>query len=710
MDSGRIKSIIEAEIQNSIGWLQSETTTERTRAMQYYLRYPYGNEVEGRSKIVTGEVAEAIDGALPQLMRVFTSTDDIVVFEPVEPNDVDAAKQATEYCNYVFYKDNDGLLILHNWMKDALMQKVGVVKCYWESEEEVHKEKFVDLTDDELALLLQDGELEVTAHSSRPDPNVQLPEGVDAEQAQAMGAPIPMLHTVKVKKTKRSGKVCIENVPPEEFLISKGAKSIHDDTFKAHRRLFTRSELIEMGYDRDVVDSLPSYDDLTFNQERVARYPQGEQPSMQPQLDFSQQLVELYECYIHIDENEDGEAELRRIVKAANEILEDEEVDYIPFHSLCPIPVPHKFFGQSLADRVMDVQLVKSTITRQMLDNLYLTNQSRVGAVEGQVNLDDLLNAAPGGVVRMKNPTAVVPLTVQSNVAQAFPMLEYFDNVQAKRTGVSDAQQGLNPDILENVTAAAVAAMTQASTGKLELIARIFAETGIKSLFKAVLALLIKYQDQPRMVRLGGKFVTFDPRAWKADYDVSIHVGLGTGNKEQQLAMLQMILAKQEQILSQFGANNPLVTVSQYRETLAKFIEAAGFKTADEFFKPITPEVEQMLAQPQPEKPDPNLEATKMLMQVEQEKTQAKAQIEAARLDLERQQLEAEFTRKGMEMQQKAEAERAQLRIKEAEVAVKQLQAILAMDIADEDMRNKQAEIVLKAIRELGNLAPQGMA
>ncbi len=709
MDSGRIKSIIESEIQNSIGWLQSETTAERTRALEYYLRYPYGNEVEGRSKIVTGEVAEAVDGALPQLMRVFTSSDDIVVFEPVEPNDVEAAKQATEYCNYVFYKDNAGLLILHNWMKDALLQKIGVVKCYWESEEKVRKEKFVDLTDDELALLLADGELEVTAHSSRPDPNFPMPEGVPPEALAAQGIQMPMLHTVKVKKTKKSGKVCIENVPPEEFLISKGAKSIEDETFKAHRRLFTRSELIEMGYARDVVDTLPAYDDLTFNQERIARYPQGEQPSMQPQLDFSQQLIELYECYIRIDENDDGEAELRRIVKAGNEILEDEECDYIPFYSLCPIPIPHKFFGQSLADRVMDIQLVKSTVTRQMLDNLYLTNNSRVGAVEGQVNLDDLQSSSPGGIIRLKNSQAVVPLTVASNVAQAFPMLEYLDNVQAKRTGVSDAQQGLNPDILSNVTAAAVAAMTQASTGKLELIARIFAETGMKSLFKAVLALLIKYQDQPRMVRLGGKFVTFDPRAWKADYDVSIHVGLGTGNKEQQLAMLQMILAKQEQILTQFGAANPLVSVGQYRETLAKFIEAAGFKTADEFFKPITPEVDAQLAQPQPPKPDPNLEATKMLMQVEQEKTQAKAQIEAAKLDLERQQLEAEFTRKGMEMSQKAEKERMELRIKEAEVAVKQLQAILAMDIADEDMRNKQADIVLKAIRELGNLAPQGV-
>lgn len=708
MDSGRIKSILEAEIQNSIGWLQSETTTERTRAMNYYLRYPYGNEVEGRSKIVTGEVAEAIDGALPQLMRVFTSTDDIVEFEPVTEDDIQKAKQATEYCNYVFYKDNDGLLILHNWMKDALLQKVGIVKCYWESEEEVEKETFKDLTEDELAMLLADGEWEVKAHDSYPDPAVQLPEGVTAEQAMQMGAPIPMLHTVKVKKTKKTGKVCIENVPPEEFLISKGAKSICDDTFKAHRRLLTRSELIEMGYSRDVVDDLAAYDDLTFNAERVARFPQGEQPRMQPQMDFSQQLIEIYECYCHIDENDDGHAELRRIVLSANEILSDEECDYIPFHALCPIPVPHKFFGQSLADRVMDVQLIKSTITRQMLDNLYLTNNTRVGAVEGQVNLDDLQNSTPGGIVRLKNPNAVVPMAVQSNIQQAFPMLEYFDGIQAKRTGVSDAQQGLNPDILSNVTATAIAAMTQASTGKLELIARIFAETGIKSLFKAILALLIKYQDKPRVVRIRGQFTPFDPREWKADYDVSIHVGLGTGSHEQQLAMLQMILQKQEQIFMQYGAANPLVAVSQYRETLAKMIEAAGFKSADAFFKTITPEQDAQLAQPQQQQPDPNVQSAQIIAQIEREKTQAKAQIEAAKLDLERQQLEAEFTRKGIELAQKADKERLELRIKEAEVAVKQMQAILAMDIADEDMRNKQADMVLKAIREIGNLMPQG--
>ncbi len=203
------------------------------------------------------------------------------------------------------------------------------------------------------------------------------------------------------------------------------------------------------------------------------------------------QTVEVYECYIRIDEDGDGLAELRRIVYCGSEILEDEECDYIPFHSICPIPIPHKFFGQSLADRTMDIQLIKSTITRQSLDNLYLTNNNRVGAVDGQVNLDDLLNATPGGIVRMKNPNALVPLQVQSTFGQAQPMLAYMDEIQARRTGVTDAQNGLDPDVLSNVTAAAVAAMMKSNSGKLELIARVFAETGVKSLFKGILHLIM---------------------------------------------------------------------------------------------------------------------------------------------------------------------------------------------------------------------------
>jgi hypothetical protein len=695
MDSESVKGILESEIDNSIGFIDTETSDDRTKALEYYLRYPYGNEVEGRSQIVTGEVAEAVDGALPQLIRVFTTTEDIVYFEPKSPDAEESAKQATDYCNWVFYRENEGLIILHNWFKDALLQKVGIVKAYWDAKEDVVKEKYRNLTEDELALLMSDGSLEIIRQK------VDMVEiGVDQ-----MGMPIQApTYSVTVKKVNKSGSVKIENVPPEEFLISKAAKTIDDSPFVAHRRLMPRSDLIAMGYDKDIVDSLPTYDDLSFTQERIARFDQGENPDDSPSMDPAMQNLEVYECYIRIDEDDDGIAELRRIVYCGSEILEDEETDVVPFHSICPIPIPHKFFGQSLADRTMDIQLIKSTVTRQMLDNLYLTNNARIGVVDGQVNIDDVLNATPGGVIRLKNAAAIVPIQVPSVTAQAFPMLEYMDGVQAKRTGVNDAQQGLDPDVLSNVTAAAVAAMVKSNSGKLELIARIFAETGVKSLFRGILHLLGKYQDKEKIVRMRGKYVSFDPRTWANEYDVSVNVGLGSGDRDQKLTMLQMILSKQEQILQQFGPSNPLVSVGQYRNTLAKFIESAGFKDANQFINPITPEQDAALAQPKPPTPDAQAEVAKMLADVEREKTQAKAQIDSQKLDLERQKLEAEYTRKGIEMQMQNQKDTADIKIKEAQLAVQQLQAILAMDIADEDSRNKQADIVLKAIRELGSL------
>ena len=694
LDSGTIKGILENEIDNALGYIDSETTESRQKALEYYLRDPYGNEVEGRSQIVTGEVAEAIDGALPQLIRVFTTTEDIVYFEPKNPGSEESAKQATDYCNWVFYRENDGLLILHNWFKDALLQKVGVVKSYWDERVDVTKEEYENLSEDELALLLSDQSLEV------------VKQEVEYEEATDMLGNVVQIpkYEVYVQRKKEYGCVKIENVPPEEFLISKSAKTIEDAQFVAHRRLMYRSDLIALGYDKSIVDTLPTYNDLEYSNERVARFDQGEQPDQNISLDQSMQTVEVYECYIRIDEDEDGIAELRRIVYSGSEILEDEECDYIPFHSICPIPVPHKFFGQSLADRTMDIQLEKSTITRQSLDNMYLTNNARVGAVDGQVNLDDLLNATPGGIIRLKSANALVPLTVQSTFGQALPMMQYLDEIQAKRTGVNDAQQGLDPDVLSNVTAAAVAAMMKSNSGKLELIARIFAETGVKSLFKGILHLLGKYQDQPKLVRMRGQYVEYDPRTWANEYDVSVNVGLGSGDREQKLTMLQMILSKQEQIIQQYGPANPLVSVGQYRNTLAKFIEAAGFKDASEFMNEITPEINAALSQPQPPAPDAQAEVAQMLAQVEREKTQAKAQIDAAKLDLERQTLEAEYTRKGIEMQMKNQRDSAELRIKEAELAVKQLQAVLALDLADEETKNKQTELTLKALKELGAL------
>ena len=669
MSQDKLKAIISAEIDNSIGFLETETTQQRTDAIDAYLRRPYGNEVEGKSSIVTGEVAEAVDGALPSLVRIFSASDEVVRFDPRGPQDEAGAKQATEYVNWVFMRDNDGIIILHDWFKDALLQKVGVVKAYWEDKEDVTKEKYRDLSDDELAMLLSDETMEVVEK-----------EVVENEMTDPAGNPVldqmgnPVMYSsnsVTVKKKKKSGSVVVENIPPEEFLISKKAKrSPSDSPFVAHRRLITRSDLIAMGFDKDIVEGLQTSDSLTFSPEYLARNDNGENPNDAQSLDDSMQTIEVFECYVRADIDGDGIAELRQVFYASNKILSDVETDYVPFHSICPIPTPHKFFGESMADRTMDIQLIKTTITRQILDNLYLTNNARVTAVDGQVNMDDLLTSTAGGVIRVKSAGAVNQLTVQSMAGQAFPMLSYLDSIQQKRTGVTEASQGLDPSILQNVTAAAVASMQQSAAGKVELIARIFAETGVKSLFQGILHLLCKYQDKARIVRMRGSYVSFDPREWSNQYDVDINVGLGAGNRQEQMAMLNMVLAKQEQVLGQMGPANPLVSMGQYRNTLGRMVEAAGFKDSAEFYKNITPEQDQAMSQPQPQQQQmpPEVQAYMAKTQADIQAQQMKAQAD---VELAQQKAMADLQlmreKNAAQIQLEREKAAAQLQLKEEE-------------------------------------------
>jgi len=676
MDDNKLKGILDSEIENSIGFVETETTDDRSKAINYYNREPYGNEVEGRSSIVTGEVAEVVDGALPQLLRIFTQSDELVRFEPKFPGDEEAAKQATEYCNLVFFQDNDGVILMHNWFKDALLQKNGIVKYWWEDSEDPIKEKYKNLNAEELTMLFADNEMELVSQDMNE-------VGVDA-----MGMPT-YSYDVVIKKKKEAGRVKIESVPPEEFLISKRDKNIREARFVAHRVMMTRSDLIAAGYPKDVVDELPAYSDLTYSPERIARYERGEMPDEAQSLDFSMQEIEVFECYIRTDVDGDGMAELLKVTYAGmTTVLDKEEVDHIPFASVCPIPMPHKFFGQSLADRAMDIQLIKSTITRQILDNLYLTNMPRMTAIDGQVNMDDLLTVAPNGVVRMKTQGAVQALTVPPTAAQSFPMLDYMDNVLQKRSGVTQTSQGLDPNILQNTTATAIAAMQQAGSGRLEMIARIFADTGVKDLFSGIFHLLCKYQDKARVIRLRGKYVSIDPREWKNNYDVSINVGLGTGSKDQQMAMSAMILQKQEQILQTQGVANPLVSIGQYRNTLGKFIEAAGFKDSTEFFKEIPPELDAQLSQPQPPQQAPIDPAVQAYMA----QTQAQIQGEQAKLQAK---IEADRIKAQADIQLSREKAFAEIQL-EREKAAAQLELQTAEFQAD--TRLKTAEMMAKGI------------
>jgi len=316
-----------------------------------------------------------------------------------------------------------------------------------------------------------------------------------------------------------------------------------------------------------------------------------------------------------------------------------------------------------------------------MLDNLYLTNNSRVGAVEGQVNLDDLLNSTAGGIIRMKNPNAIVPMQVQSSAAQSFPMLEYLDGVQAKRTGVSDMNQGLDANVLQNVSATAVATMTAQSQGKLELIARIFADTGVKSLMKGILHLVCKYQDQPRAMAINGKPLNIDPREWDNQYNVTINVGLGNGTGDEKVAMLQMMLGKQEQILQQYGLDNPLVDLKQYRQTLAKFINASGYRDDAQFIKEIDDAgmAQVMKADKEQDKTAPEVKAAQAIANAEMEKAKMKQQTDAQSNQLKMQELQFKVQ---MEQQELAlQAKEQELDASKELLKIQQERAKLEADI-----------------------------
>ena len=661
MNENKLKTIVQAELDSAIGYIESETTTERRKSLEAYLRRPYGTEVEGRSTIVTGEVAEAVDGAMPHLMRIFASSENAVKFEARTPQGVQIAEQITDYCNWVFYTQNEGFDILHETMKTALTQKVGIFKAYYEEKEHANTETYESLTEEEMTMLLADETREVVSQEITE-------ELIQNELGEAI---TKRNFAVEVRKKTTTGKIVVESLPPEEFLISKKGKTIADSPFCAHRKLITRTDLVALGFDPEVVETLPAYDELSYTPERVSRFSEGEQPNDMESLDKSMEEIEVFECYLFTDFNDDGIAERRKVVYSGSEVLSNEEIDFNPFHAICPYPLPHKFFGQSLADRSMDIQEQKTAITRAILDSLYLSLAPRVGVVEGQANLDDLLNVTAGGVVRLKNPNAIVPMTVPQLANQAFPMLEYLDAVQGKRTGISDAMQGLAPDVLQNVTAAAIAASTNAATGKIELIARVFAETGIKSLFQGILHLACKYDNKPQIIRMRGKYINVDPSLWDTQYDIVVNVGLGTGDQKQQMAILQMVMQKQEEILKMFGPNNPLVSVSQYRETLAKFIETSGFKDTKQFFKEITPEQDQQLAQQsQQKKQDPVVTAAMQQAQAQIAIDKQKAEADIA---IKQRKMEADIQLQREKMMQELELKKQEF-LAEAQIKATKVQ------------------------------------
>jgi hypothetical protein len=642
MDEYQLNSIVSSEIRDSLNHFDQEFSQERIRAMDFYLGEPMGNEVEGRSQVVSTEVSDTIEAIMPNLMRVFTANDKYVRFNARTAEDTERAEQISDYVNYVINHDNQGYKILYNWFKDALMFRLGVVKYYYDEQEDVREEEYENLNETELAALLSNPDMEVIGV-------IEEEAGAYAENEETGEMmPMDMSYSLKVRVKESKGKIRIENVPPEEFLVNRRATSLEEAHFVAHRTVMTVSDLVAMGYDKDVVEKYAGSYSLDVDEERSNRFQDLEATTGIDAADPALAEVIYYECVMKVDYDGDGIAELRRICaigEGADEILHNEPFDHVPFAVVTPIMMPHRLIGRSIYDMTEDLQVIKSTLLRQYLDSVYTSTLPRMGIVEGQVNIDDVLDGTAGGIIRMRQQGMVQPITGTPVGGEVRPLMDYIDNLKEQRTGMSKASQGLDANALQSTTASAISATVRGAQVKLESYARTMAETGVKDLFRGILHLVTKYDQKPRIIRLRNNFVPIDPREWHSEFDVVVQVGLGTADDEQKIAFLTQIAGKQEQILMQLGANNPVVTMAQYVNTLRSIAEIGGFKDADQFFN--SPEqiamMEQQMAQ-QPQQQDQSAQAElqadialkreRMMMEIELEREKMQMELELRRQEL----------------------------------------------------------------------------
>lgn len=634
-DDLELQSIVAAEVTDAVSYLDSDLSPERARATEYYRGDLFGNEEEDQSKIVITEVRDTVRAMMPSLLRTIFSSEKMVEFVPREMEDVPMAEQATDYVNYILSNDNDGFGVMYSTLKDSLIRKCGIVKTSWEEVEEVHNEQMTGLDSETLAVIEMQENMEIVEITEYDDPDGEpMVAGMDEET----GEPIlesPKLYDVEIKTVTREGKVRVDAVPPEEFILSRNATCLEDSSIVGHRKMATKAELIGLGYTEDEIDEhLASSDELEGNDEKLSRHALTSTQGMANESNNPAMQEVLYcELYIRYDYDEDGIPELRKICTMGNgyEIVNNEPADFIPFADFPYDPEPHTSPLEALSvyDYTSDLQEISSEVMRASLDSLAKTVNPQTGVVEGQVNMDDVIDNSD--VIRMRAPGMVQPFSTPFVGQQAFPMLDRVENLKERRTGMSKASQGLDADAMQSSTKAAVNATISASQGQLEMTSRIVAN-GMKKMFKNILRIVTTHQEKARIIRLRNQWVQMDPTRWDAGMDVSINVMLGTGDVDQRLQMMNLISAKQEQILQTMGPQNPLVTFGQYSQTLHKMVELAGFKDSSTFFNQVPANWT-----PPPQQPQPTPE--QMLAEVQVQSIQADIQKKAAELELEREQM-----------------------------------------------------------------------
>jgi hypothetical protein len=696
MDDTELQGIVAGELEDAVSYIDADVSPIRAKGTEYYRGDPFGNEEDGRSQVVAMEVRDTVSAMLPSLMRVFFSTENVVEFMPRGPEDVTGAQQATDYANYVFTNDNNGFMTTYALFKDSLVRKCGIAKYWWDEVDEVKIDEYSGLDDQTVQVLMQEG-AEVKIVVSYPEPGA-MPQ-MDMTTGQPM--PVPMVHDVQIKRTTKDGRIRIMAVPPEELILDRRARSFEDAGIIAHRQMATVDDLLKMGYELEEIEENISSTDLDSNDEYLARQPLSTTLGAGDSLNPMQRRVLYIESYIRVDYDGDGIAELRKVccMGSGYTVVRNLPASYIPFVDFPCDPEPHTspLEAMSIFDVTHDIQEIKSEIMRNTLDSLAQSIHPRTAVVEGQVNIDDVLNNETGAIIRMRAPGMVQPFSSPFVGQAAFPMLDYMDAMREDRTGMSKAAMGLDPDALQSTTKAAVAATVSASQSRLELQARLLAE-GMKKLFKGILYLMTTHQDKPRMIRLRNEWVQIDPRVWNTSMDVTVNIGLGNGDTNDRIQALTNIANKQEQIIQQYGLNNPVVTPAMYIRTIQKIVELSGVKDASSYFQALPADFQM----PQEQAPKPTPE--EVLAQVQAQSIQADIQKKAAELELKREQMIRDDDYRRDQLAQDLMLKKYELELKyQTQIGTAE---IVAMQNIDREAMKQEAAIVQQAVQTAASVPP----
>lgn len=704
MNDQEFRSIVDQEVQNATAWSASTMLSDRERNIAYYHGMPMGNEVDGRSQVVSWDVFEVVESTIPDLLEPFFSADDIGEFEPVEESDDAYCTQATEYVNWLIKKKNPGFIIFNTWIKDGLQSKVGIVRSWWDATVQVKKEKYRGLTDDQLTQLLDNDNIELLSSESIEDPDdtkqreqaqlhlTTLPPEQQAPILQMLQQPPKMLYNIEIQINKGPVGVCIDNIPPESFILSRKAKKITEATIIGEHRRYTKSDLVEMGFKQDRVDALSDFDvgTIGLNQNNDLLMERDEDNiDVDDESEGAMQTLKLFFGFVRVDMDGDGVAEWRRVFLAGNDTLENEECDDQEYSLWSPIMLPHRVIGLALADVVAPIQEVQTVLSRQYLDSLYMANNPTSYAIEGKVNLDDLLSTRIGKVVRIKEAGAAGALTTTMVASEALNGIEYMKSMREERTGVTRLNQGLDADSL-NKTATGVNKIMNAGDRRKMMMLRIFAETGCKDLFKKVLKLTCMYQDKPATIRMNKKWVEYDPRMWSPELDFNINLGAGSDEKNMQfMALFGQFMDK----AAPSGVVQPQ-NVYEFGKRLLKYGKFQGGEMslltdpAKIPPKETPPDPAIVLAQAEVEK-------AKIGQETAREKHQMEMQSKALDRQLKEQEIRGNALIKGLELQLKEK----EIRIKEIDLGLKNVEM-------ENDMQLRREKAVMEELnseREAAN-------